>query len=131
MKQGNLRGFGTEYLTGAVPPIDMPPDIVAICRNEADAIDRSIAFAKARFGYTQLDIAKLCGWKSDNHLSAYKKGTATLTDDPRRWKRFAQVTGCNLLEQYQEAKATTGRMTGQLSDNERNKAILAAMLRAA
>jgi hypothetical protein len=131
MKQGTLRGFGTEYLTGAVPPVDMPYHIVALCRDEADAVSQCIAFAKARFGYTQLDVAKLCGWRSDNHLSAYKRGTAALTDDPRRWKRFAQVTGCNLLEQYQQSKDITGRMAGQVSDNERNKAMLAAMLRAA
>lgn len=129
MKQGNLRGFGAGYLSGATPPADMPDEVVTLCRSEADAILHSINYAKARFGYTQLDIAKLCGWKTDNHLSAYKRGKAQLTDDDQRWHRFAQVTGCNLLAQYQARHALTRR--GHETANELARAVLAQMLRAA
>lgn len=126
MKQHLLRGFGASYLSGAVPPVDMPDEVVAMCDgDEAAAILHSINFAKARFGYTQLDIAKLCGWVSDNHLSAYKKGTA---DMPRKHHaRFAQVTGCNLLMQVRKLKRQQGKQTA----NDRNEAVLAQMLRVA
>ena len=125
MKQHLLRGFGSSYLSGAMPPADMPDEVVAMCANEADAILHSINFAKARFGYTQKDIARLCGLSSDNHLSAYKKGSAEM---PRkRYARFAQVTGCNLLSQYQRRNRQNGRET----PNDRAEAVLALMLRAA
>jgi hypothetical protein len=125
MKQHLLRGFGSSYLSGAMPPADMPDEVVAMCENEADAILHSINFAKARFGYTQRDIALLCGLSSDNHLSAYKKGREEM---PRKhYVRFAQVTGCNLLAQVIRRDRQQGRQTA----NDRNDAVLAQMLRAA
>lgn len=125
MKQHLLRGFGAPYLSGAVPPADMPDEVIAMCSSEADAIAWSINYAKARFGYTQRDIAHLCGWRSDNHLSAYKKGGEEM---PRKRRaRFAQVTGCNLLSQYLRRNRQNGRDTA----NDRAEAVLALMLRAA
>lgn len=130
MKQGTLRGFGAPHLTGAVPPADMPDDVVTLCNSEADAIKWSIAFAKRRFGYTQLDIAKLVGWKTDNHLSDYKKDPDSKMPEKHR-RRFAQVTGCNLLEQYERRQETLRKATGQLTANERERDVVATMLRAA
>jgi hypothetical protein len=126
MKQGTLRGFGASYLTGAKQPADMPDDVVTLCKSEADAILHSINFAKARFGYTQLDIAKLCGWPKDNHLSSYKRGAARMPEKHRA--RFAHVTGCNLLEQYERRQETVRKASGQLTANERERAVLARML---
>lgn len=129
MKQGHLRGFGRPYLSGAVAPVEMPDAVVTLCKTEADAIGHSINFAKARFGYSQLDIAKLCGWRSDNHLSAYKRGVAPMPEKRRR--SFAQVTGCALLAQYELRQQTLREASGQLTENERARAVLAAMLMAA
>lgn len=127
MKQELLRGFGSGYLTGAVSPSDMPDEVVTLCKSEADAIRYSINFAKRRFGYTQLDIAKLCGWGTDNHLSTYKKHAHVPMPDKHR-RRFAQVTGCNLLEQYERRQETIRAATGAITANERERAVLALML---
>lgn len=129
MKQGVLQGFGAPYLTGAVPPADMPADVVTLCRNEADAIAHCINFAKARFGYTQLDIARLCGWKSDSHLSEYAHGAADMPG--KHYRRFALVTGCNLLAQFQRRAELVERVSGKETPNDRAKAVLARMLVAA
>ena len=69
----------------------MPDDVVTLCSSEAEAILHSIRFAQKRFGYTQLDIAKLCGWTSDNHLSAYKRGNAVMPE--KRRDRFVARHG--------------------------------------
>lgn len=127
MKQEVLRGFGAPHLTGAVAPVDMPDDVVTLCHSEADAILRSINYAKARFGYTQLDIAKLCGWSSDNHLSTYKRNRHVPMPDKHR-RRFAIVTGCNLLEQYERRQETIRAASGTQTHNERERAVLARML---
>lgn len=129
MKQANLRGFGASYLTGATPPTDMPDDVVTLCSSEAEAILHSIRFAQKRFGYTQLDIAKLCGWSTDNHLSSYKRGNATMPDKHR--DRFALVTGCNLLTQYMRRQEVLAELAGRVTPNKRNDAVLARMLEAA
>lgn len=133
MKQHVLRGFGASYLSGATPPADMPDDVVTYCATsenpEAAAISLCIGYAKRRFGYRQIDVAKLCGWKSDNQLSAYAHGRAEMP--AKHYRRFAQVTGCNLLEQVQRRVLTGARLTGQISSNDRNRAALAAMLREA
>lgn len=126
MKQGTLRGFGASYMTGAMPPADMPDDVVTTCQNEADAIRRSIHFAQRRFGYTQLDIAKLCGWASDNHLSAYKRGLAAMPE--KHHARFVMVTGCALLTQYQRRQEVLAEMAGIVTPNRRDDAVLARML---
>lgn len=127
MKQGLLRGFGASHMTGALAPVDMPDDVVAMCGDsEAKAVLHSVNFAKARFGYTQLDIAKLMGWRSDSHLSAYKSGAAPMPE--KHWRRFAQVTGCNLLEQVQTRNRARDCLAGRVSENDINKAVLARML---
>jgi hypothetical protein len=126
MKQGVLRGFGAAHLTGAVPPQDMPDDVVTLCEKESQAISWSIGYAKARFGYRQIDIARLCGWTTDNQLSAYAHGRADMP--AKHYRRFAQVTGCNLLEQWQRRHELTHRMVGRESPNDRAKAVLARML---
>jgi len=130
MKQELLRGFGASYLTGATPPLDMPDDVVTLCiasdNPEASAIRLSIAYAKRRFGYRQLDIARLCGWERDNHLSAYAKGTLYMP--VKHYDRFAQVTGCNLREQVQQRIALNLRLDGKESENKREEAALMLML---
>lgn len=127
MKQAVLHGFGAPYLTGAVAPIDMPDDVVTMCKSEADAILHSINFGMTRFGYTQLEIARLCGWKTDNHLSSYKTDPECRMPEKRRQK-FAQVTGCNLLEQYVRRQETLAELAGVMCRNRRNEAVLARML---
>ena len=133
MKQELLRGFGASHLTGATPPTDMPDDVVTLCvasdNPEATAIRLSVLYAKRRFGYRQLDVAKLCGWKRDNHLSSYAKGAAYMP--VKHYDRFAQVTGCNLLEQVQQRIALNARLDGRESENKREEAALLLMLEAA
>lgn len=128
MKQGTFQGFGAPYLACARAPIDMPDEVVTMCRgSEAAAILHSINYAKRRFGYTQLDIAKLCGWSSDNHLSAYKKNPEVRMPDCRR-DIFARVTGCNLLEQVRRRNEQQDELAGVLSPNKLNEAVVARML---
>lgn len=133
MKQETLRGFGSAYLAGAMPPEDMPDAVVTMCiasdKPEATAIALSINYAKRRFGYRQIDIAKLCGWGSDNHLSEYKRGHAPMPGKHDR--RFAQVTGCNLLEQVQRRIDLSLGLAGPVTANERERIALALMLQAA
>jgi hypothetical protein len=130
MKQELLRGFGAPYLTGATPPSAMPDDVVTLCvssaQPEAAAIRLCIKFAKRRFGYRQLDIARLCGWERDNHLSSYAKGTAYMP--VKHYDRFAQVTGCALLDQVQQRIALNARLDGRESENKREEAALILML---
>ena len=130
MKQELLRGFGAPYLTGALPPNDMPDDVVTLCvasdNPEATAIRLCIKFAKRRFGYRQLDVARLCGWTSDNHLSSYAKGAAYMP--VKHYDRFAQVTGSNLLDQVQQRIALNARLDGKETENKRDEAALALML---
>jgi predicted transcriptional regulator len=126
MKQGLLTGFGASHLTGAIPPLDMPDDVVAMCKTEAQAIARSISFAKARFGYTQLDIAKLLGMTGESHLSEYKSGKDQMPE--KYWRKFAQVTGSNLLEQVQIRDRATDCLSGRVTENDINRAVLARML---
>ena len=131
MKQGILRGFGTPYLTGALPPEDMDDDVVTLCiasdNPEASAIRLSIQYAKRRFGYRQIDIAKLCGWDTDNHLSSYHKGRADMP--AKHYRRFAQVTGCNLLEQVQRRSELAVSLSGRNTPNDRERLALAMMMR--
>lgn len=129
MKQGLLRGFGAGHLAGAVAPFDMPDEVVTLCKTEADAILWSINYATHRFGYTQRDIAKLCGWRGGNHLSSYARGAAAMPE--KRQRRFAQVTGCNLLEQHQRRLEIIAAMAGTTTPNSVEKTVLAMMLRAA
>jgi hypothetical protein len=131
MKQGVLKGFGAAYIGHAKAPVDMPDDVVTMCRGlEAAAITHSINYAKRRFGYTQLDIAKLCGWASDNQLSAYKKNPDVRMPSHRR-AVFAQVTGCNLLEQVRRRNEQQDELAGVLSPNKLNEAVVARMLEVA
>jgi len=130
MKQGTLRGFGHAHLTGATPPTDMTDDVVTLCATspqpEAAAIRLSIKYAKRRFGYRQIDIARMCGWKKDNHLSSYAKGAASMPE--KHFRKFAQVTGCNLLEQVQQRLSLTDHLAGRDSPNKRDEAALMQML---
>lgn len=130
MKQASFQGFGPQGMLWRAPA-DMPAAIVVACKTEAQAVARSLSFAKARFGYTQATVAKLCGWASDNHLSAYKRGSAPLPDDEKRWRTFAQVTGCNLLSQVRARDAANRIDAGRMTENERERAVLAQMLEAA
>jgi|SRR4249919_162001 hypothetical protein len=130
MKQELLRGFGASYLTGATAPLNMPDDVVTLCvasdSPEASAIRLCIQYAKRRFGYRQIDIARLCGWTTDSHLSSYAKGAAYMP--VKHYDRFAQVTGCSLLEQVQQRIALNARLDGKESENKREEAALMLML---
>ena len=87
MNQAVFDGFGPQGKLWRKPE-NMPGEVVALCKSEADAITWSINYARKRFGYRQIDIAKLCGWESDNHLSAYKKAPDG-SMPTNRWNRFA------------------------------------------
>lgn len=130
MKQELLRGFGAPYLSGQLPPNDMPDDVVTLCASsaqpEAAAIRLCIKYAKRRFGYRQLDIARLCGWEKDNHLSAYAKGTLFMP--VKHYDRFAQVTACALFDQVRKRVARNAELEGRDSENKREAAALDQML---
>jgi AraC-like DNA-binding protein len=113
-----------------MPPENMPEDVVTACESEADAIRRSIKFAKRKFGYRQIDIAKLCGLESDNHLSAYKKARDGSMPE-KHYDRFCQVTGCNLLAQYQARRDVIAGITGKQTQNDKDRALVERMLQVA
>lgn len=132
MKQELLRGFGAPYLSGQLPPEDMPDDVVTMCAAqempEAVAIRLCLKYAKRRFGYRQGDVARLCGWARGNHLSHYAKGTEFMP--VKHYDRFAQVTACNLLDQVQKRVAANLKLAGQESANKQEDAALHVMLAA-
>lgn len=130
MKQGILRGLGAPYLSGAEPPRDMPDEVLTRCQSEADAIRWSIEYARKRFGYRQIDIARLCGWRSDCHLSIYKRNPNVRMPTNRR-ARFAQVTGCNLLDQYTRRRDMLAELSAAHCQNTRDQLAVALMLRVA
>jgi hypothetical protein len=132
MKQANFKGFGASsamLVRQAVAPVEMPDEVVTLCRSEADAVTHSINFACARYGCTQMDIARLCGWAGDSYLSEIKRGRKAMPE--KRHLPFVQATGCALLTQYQRRQQIADRMAGKETANERNRAVLARMLQVA
>jgi hypothetical protein len=133
MKQANFKGFGASskgHVSPAIAPINMPDEVVTLCvadkNPQAVAVAHSLNFARARFGYMQLDIAIRCGWKSASYLSEIAHGHKTIPED--RIERFVVATGCNLLGQVIHRHRIEERIAGKETANERNRAVLACML---
>lgn len=128
MEQGNFKGFGPTEDGGPLwrAPLDMPDEVVTLCRREADAVMHSLNFARARFGYTQEGVAKRCGWSSGSYLNEIAHGTKKMPE--ARVDAFARATGCNLLPQYIQRRRIEERIAGKETANERNRAVLARML---
>lgn len=133
MKQGKFKGFGAEsrgHLYPALTPVNMPDEVVTLCmadRNPAAAaVAHTLNFARARYGYSQLDVARMCGWKSASYLSEIARGTKAMP--ALKADRFVIVTGCNLLGQVIERQRLERRLAGAETPNERNRTVLARML---
>ena len=136
MKQAVFSGFGAKgavYATPVIVPVNMPDEVVTLCvadkSPEAVAVAHSLNFARARFGYSQLDVAKRCGWGSASYLSEIAHGRKAMPET--RVENFVLATGCNLLGQVIHRKRIEERISGRETANERSRAVLAAMLRAA
>lgn len=135
MKQANFKGFGPTDKGGPLwrKPADMPDEVVTLCvadkHPQAVAIAHSLNFARARFGYSQLDVAKRCGWKSASYISEIAHGHKAMPED--RIERFLAATGCNLLEQVIYRQRIEERIAGKETSNERNRAVLAHTPRSA
>lgn len=95
-------------------PMDAPVSEVIAVRSEADAVRKCLRIALHRYGRTQLEVAMLCGWKSDSCLSEIASETNKRAMPALRMRRFALATGCNLLEQYRERVEAERRGKGQL-----------------
>lgn len=137
MKQANFSGFGARgqlCVSPAINPATMPDEVVTLCmasRNpEAAAVAHSLNFARARYGYSQADVAKRCGWKSQTYLSEIAKGRKSFPGGAPidRAAAFVQATGCTLLEQVRQRQRIETRLRGAETDNDRSRAVLARML---
>jgi hypothetical protein len=138
MNQAVFQGFGPSdhAVCKWRPPVDMSDDVVTLCCQGNDrqaamaaAVVHSLNFARARYGFRQEDVAKRTGWESGSFLNEIAKGHKAMPE--ARIENFLLATGCNLLKQVIERKRLEERITGRETPNERNRAVLAAMLRCA
>lgn len=129
MKQANFKGFAASYIAAAMPPMQASEEVVALCRDEADAIAYSLNYAFKRFGLRQLDVAINCGWKSDSCLSDAKKRRRGFPEE--RLQLFGYVTGCTLLEQVIDRARGEKRRQGKETDNDRAEAAVELLIRSA
>lgn len=119
MKQLSLQGV-TPF---ADAPMDAPEDVLLDCHSEAEAVRRCLEFAK-RHGITQKTVATFCGWKSSSYLSeiANPGNEKVMPEDKRR--RFAFITGWNLVDQWHAREELKKRLNGKQTENDRrNKAV--------
>ena len=138
MNQVIFEGFGPtdQAVCKWRPPSDMPDEVVTLCCEGNDrlqamqaAVVHSLNFARARYGFRQEDVAKRTGWESGSFLNEIAKGHKAMPET--RVENFLLATGCNLLGQVIKRKQLEERITGRETPNERNRAVLAAMLRVA
>ena len=132
MKQAIFNGFGPTDEAGPLwrAPANMPDEVVTLCvadkNPQAVAVAHSLNFARARFGYSQLDVAIRCGWKSASYICEIAHGRKAMPEE--RIEAFVVATGCNLLGQVIHRHRIEERISGRESPNERAKAVLARML---
>lgn len=138
MKQAVFQGFGPsdQGVCQWRPPADMSDEIVTLCckHNDrraaiAEAVVHSLNFARARYGLLQEDVAKRTGWQSGSYLNEIAHNRKAMPET--RVENFVLATGCGLLKQVIDRKRTEARITGHETTNERNRAVLAQMLRTA
>ena len=126
MKQEIFRGFGpSDVGVGRWRmPVNQAPDIVALCADEAHAVRLSLDYAMRRFGQAQKDVAEQMG-VARSRLSEWRKPERTMPEKHR--EAFVRATGCNLLAQHIEDVDARKRASGQMTQNERDRAIVALM----
>ena len=114
-----MKQLSFPILSSLPEPMPAPDAVVASCKSESDAVRLSLRIAKCRYGRTQSEIAKLCGWKSDSFLSELKKGCDKSMPDIRL-RAFLYATGCNLLEQFRERERLVNTLTGKPSQRDQD-----------
>lgn len=127
MKQLALQGI-TPF---APAPIDAPDEVVTSCQSEAEAVRNCIEFAREHRGMSLRAIAKACGWQGPSYLSEIAKEDNEKTMPEKRIGLFTLATGSRLLEQYHKRQETIRNLRGVATQQDRTKAAVAAMLRAA
>lgn len=120
-----MKQLSFPILSSLPEPMNAPDAVVASCKTEADAVRVSLGIAKRRYGRTQAEVAKLCGWKSDSFLSELKKNKGKTVPD-MRVRPFMYATGCCLLEQFHERLRTINTLTG--TPTQRDQDYLATAL---
>lgn len=116
------------WLSGVSAPLDVPDQVVTLCRSEAEAVAQCIEIARAKFGRSQADIARMCGWSSTSYLSEIRKGRKAMPS--AKAALFGYATGCNLLHQYRHRQEQMRALSGQVTENDRNRAAVAAVIAA-
>lgn len=135
MKQAEIKGLGSKgrgSVAPAIAPANMPDAVVAACKgSEAAAVRYSLMYARNKFGWNQLDVYRRSGWKGSgsSYLSEIAKGHKDMPE--ARVAAFLHATGCALLEQVRERARNDRAASGALTQNERDAAVLAEMLREA
>jgi len=124
-----VKQLGFPILTSLPEPMMAPEPVVAACATESDAVRLSLRIAKIRYGRTQSEIARLCGWKSDSFLSELKKGGDKLMPD-MRVRPFLYATGCRLLEQFRDRQREYSALTGNPTQNDKDHLAASLCLRA-
>lgn len=123
MKQLPLQGV-TPF---ADAPMDAPEDVLLDCTSEAEAVRRCLDFAK-KHGINQTTVASFCGWKSSSFLSeiANPENEKSMPENARR--RFAFITGWNLVDQWHEREELKKRLNGKQTENDRRSRAVELMV---
>lgn len=128
--QSAFSGFGPndQAVSQWRQPAVMPPDIVALCKDEAHAIRLSLDYAKRRHGLQRKDVARLMDLnKQKGRLSEWCRPEHRMPEKHR--DRFCKATGCALLHQHIEDVKARKQASGTLTQRERDAAIVALMSR--
>src|ERR1043165_7738884 len=114
MKQLKIQGVSPF----APEPIDAPSHVVLACTSEADAVKRSLEFAKKCHGLSQRTIAAACGWESSSNLSEIANPNHERCMPGTKARRFVLATGSRLLEQYHQHQEAQKRRLGRYTQND-------------
>lgn len=113
------------FLAMLASPVDAPADVLAMCRNESDAIGVSI---KHKGGYTDAWIAQRLGI-TPAYFCQIKKAARPVP----AWlvKPFCTLTGLNLLQQYHDLQEALRLMAARNTQSDHEARMLRALKRAA
>lgn len=108
-------------------PIDAPTHVVLGCGSEADAVRRSLEFARDCHRLSLRAIARACGWKSSSNLSEIANPNHERVMPETKARLFVLATGSRLLEQFYEHLDAQKRRLGRYTTNDLVAADVAAM----
>ena len=99
--------------------LDAPDSAITLCRSEAHAVQICLTLAMRRYGRNQKTVAEMCGWSTDTCLSEAAKESNPRRIPKTKRNRFANATGCNLLNQYIARKEAERLAGGKTTEQDR------------